>query len=64
MSALMFLIPLSILIVTAGTALLLWAIRNGQYQDLDNRMPDEPAKPQATKAGQTGTDQKPNHEPH
>jgi cbb3-type cytochrome oxidase maturation protein len=41
MSALMFLIPLSILIVTIGTGILLWAIRNGQYRDLSNRMPDD-----------------------
>ena len=41
MTALAFLIPLSILIVTLATGLLLWAIRNGQYQDLSNRMPDD-----------------------
>lgn len=45
MSALMFLIPLSILITAIGTVVLLWAIKHGQFQDLSNRMPDDDDKP-------------------
>lgn len=40
MSALALLIPLSLLIVTAAAIVLLWAIKHGQYDSLENRMPD------------------------
>lgn len=40
MKAILLLIPISFLVVTVAAWLLLWAIRSGQYQDLENRMPD------------------------
>lgn len=58
MSALAFLIPLSILIVSVATGVLLWAIRNGQYQDLSNRMPDA-ADDEASNANSNSDSPKP-----
>ncbi|MCD2181917.1 cbb3-type cytochrome oxidase assembly protein CcoS [Rhizobium sp. GN54] len=35
MSAFYYLIPVSLLLGTAGLALFLWSMRNNQYEDLD-----------------------------
>lgn len=35
MSAFFYLIPVSLLLGTAGLVLFLWSMRNGQYEDLD-----------------------------
>lgn len=35
MSVLAFLIPLSVIILVLAVVVLVWAVRNGQYDDLD-----------------------------
>lgn len=50
MSALALLIPLSILIVAGACIVLLWAIKDGQYDGLDNRMPDPPGDRESVQA--------------
>ena len=50
MSAFYYLIPVSLLLGTAGLVLFLWSMRNGQYEDLDGASErilydeDEPAE--------------------
>ncbi|WP_020648813.1 cbb3-type cytochrome oxidase assembly protein CcoS [Solimonas variicoloris] len=44
MQILFLLIPLGVVLMAAAGALLVWAIRSGQYEDLDSvagRMPDD-----------------------
>ncbi|MEN8822684.1 MAG: cbb3-type cytochrome oxidase assembly protein CcoS [Abyssibacter sp.] len=40
MSSLLLLIPISLVLVAAAIAVLMWALNSGQYDRLDNRMPD------------------------
>ncbi|MCV3736968.1 cbb3-type cytochrome oxidase assembly protein CcoS [Rhizobium sp. TRM96647] len=59
MSAFYYLIPVSLLLGTAGLALFLWSMRNNQYEDLDGASErilydeDVPAPPQGK--GTSGT---------
>ena len=45
MASLYLLIPLSLLMVGLACGLVIWAIRSGQFDGLDNRMPDEDQDP-------------------
>lgn len=40
MSSLLLLIPISLVLVAAAITVLMWALNSGQYDRLDNRMPD------------------------
>lgn len=51
MASLFLLIPLSVLVVVLSALVLLWAVNNGQFENLDaleNQMPDD----ESTGAGQ------------
>ncbi len=41
MSSLLWLIPISLLLVGVACAVLVWAVRSGQFDDLSNRPPDD-----------------------
>ena len=43
MNSLFLLVPIGVLFVAAAAAILVWAVRNGQFDDLDQaaRLPDE-----------------------
>lgn len=41
MGSLFLLIPLTVLLIALAAAALVWAIRSGQFDALERRMPDE-----------------------
>jgi cbb3-type cytochrome oxidase maturation protein len=61
--SLYLLIPVALAFVAVGIKLLLWAIDNGQYDDLDKEAwrilaDDEPAAPDARENGEPNTSDK------
>ena len=67
MESLYLLIPVALVFVAVGIKLLLWAIDNGQYDDLDKDAwrilaDDEPAAPDSRDSGEANTsDKEPGH---
>ena len=61
MDSLYILIPVALIFVAIGIKLLLWAIDNGQYDDLDKEawkiLADEEPAPPATDPKPSGKDQ-------
>lgn len=66
MSILALLVPLSVVLLILAVVLLVWAVRNGQYDDLespawrvvmdDDRQPGSKPAPENKDTGETGTE--------